>query len=61
MTLGLGGGWAWWLSLGRDGTGGVPPTRELSMLEAIDPSIARSFNQPEMLALYEDVATQARL
>eukprot|EP00667_Euglena_gracilis_P002843 EG_transcript_2848 len=31
-------------------------TRELEMLEAIDPDLAHSFNQPEMLALYEDAA-----
>eukprot|EP00667_Euglena_gracilis_P022048 EG_transcript_24361 len=42
-------------------TPGRLTTRELSMLEAIDPSIARSFNQPEMLALYEDVAASSPL
>lgn len=28
------------------------------MLEAIDPDLAHSFNNPEMLALYEDIAVQ---
>lgn len=30
------------------------------MLEAIDPDLASNFNEPEMLALYEDVAAQER-
>eukprot|EP00667_Euglena_gracilis_P022962 EG_transcript_25754 len=29
-------------------------TRELEMLEAIDPALARTFNNPDMNALYED-------
>eukprot|EP00667_Euglena_gracilis_P002811 EG_transcript_2819 len=36
-------------------------TRELEMLEAIDPSLARSFNNPEMAALYEDIAASSPL
>eukprot|EP00667_Euglena_gracilis_P003266 EG_transcript_3276 len=35
--------------------------KELEMLQAIDPDLAHSFNDPEMLALYEDVAAASPL